>query len=120
MAGVAESQSLLQNVVVRYSVLPVDGQNAFEAAHVEGVQTTLLSQVYGPCLIAIEESVEDAGLMDAHISVLCEHPVVPHPFRKLSFSVRVDLCVKRQVGRDGAGDIGVNYYSCGNRICCNC
>ena len=96
-----------QNVVVRYSVLPGDAQNAFEAAYVEGVQTQLLSQVYGPFLTSIEESAEDAGLIDAHLGVFCEHPVVPHPFRQLGHGCcgfpcpPVDLCVKRLVGRDG-------------------
>lgn len=54
---------------------------------------------------------------DAHnLGVLCEDPVVPHPFRQLGHGCcdfrypPVDLCLKQLAGRDGGPKLSKVLY----------
>ena len=45
----------------------------------EGVESTFMADVGGPCLTAIKEHAEDACLVDTHLGVLRKEAVFPHP-----------------------------------------
>ena len=72
---------------MRYSVPPGDVQDAFETAHVKGVQAAFLSGVSDPRLATVEESAENAGLVDTHLGVFCGHLVLPHLFDNLAMDL---------------------------------
>lgn len=75
----ASHAEAFQNLCVRYFVLPLGAQNAPQAPQVKAVEFLPMSRVSGPCLTAIEECAERAGLVDMQLGLLCEVDIVPDP-----------------------------------------
>ena len=73
----AGASSSFRDNVIWDLVLPSDVQNALEAAHVKGIELSLLSGKQCPGLTALQEGAHDAGSVDLDLCVLDQLAVVP-------------------------------------------
>ena len=69
--------SALEDLGIRHLVTPMDADDAAQEAHVEAVQFTLLFGVCCPCLTAVEESADHAGILHCHLCWNCQLWVLP-------------------------------------------
>ena len=53
-------------------VPPLDAKDAFETAHVEGLQSLYVTTIWGPCLAAIQEDRDANGFVDCDFGRYCE------------------------------------------------
>ena len=94
-----------QDHSIWHIVSPIDVEDAAEAVHVENVESLFLLCICHPCLTAIQQGTDDAGIVYCHLSRSCQPGVLPdtcgEPTKcccSLS-SALVDLCIKGpQVG----------------------
>lgn len=54
---------LLQDLSIGHFVLLGDSQNTVETAHVKSIYFPFLSGVHGPCLAALKQRTDDAGMV---------------------------------------------------------
>ena len=73
----AHEAGSLEDLRVQNLVLPSDLQQAAKRAEVEAVEASLLSSVRRPRLTAIEESRQDAGLVDQDLCPFAQQAVAP-------------------------------------------
>ena len=71
------ASSSFQDSVVWDLVLPGDVQNASEAAHVKGIELSLLYGTQCPGLAAMQVGAHDAGSVDLDLCVPSQFAVVP-------------------------------------------
>ena len=69
--------SRLEDLGTGHLVTPMDAEDAAQAVHVEAVQFALLFGVCRPCLAAVEESADDAGIVHCHLCWNCQLWVLP-------------------------------------------
>ena len=97
----AHEAGSLEDFRVRNLVLPSDLQQAAKRAEVEAVEASLLSSVRRPRLTAIEESRQDAGLVDQDLCPFAQQAVAPDSLVQLGHDPcsfgdpRADLGVER-------------------------
>ena len=64
--------STLEDLGIGHLVTPMDAEDAAQAAHVEAFQFALLFGVCCPCLAAVDESADDAGIVHCHLCLNCQ------------------------------------------------
>ena len=69
--------SALEDLGIGHLVTSMNAGDAAQAAHVEAVQFALLFEVCCPCLAAVEESADHAGIVHCHLCWNCQLWVLP-------------------------------------------
>ena len=95
---------MIQDLWVGNFVLPLGVQNALQAPQVEAVQFPLLACVGGPCLAAVDEYTEHAGLVDAHFGLHSE-PLVNYYLYRIA--IMHALCIINSHKLTVQGHLGI-------------
>ena len=91
--------STIQNLGVGHSVFLAYAQDTANTFHVEGVESSLLSDIRSPCLAAVQQYANDTGVIDCHLCFNCQLGVYPYTSHEAGESCSClpdpldDLCV---------------------------
>ena len=93
-------------------VLPLDVQNASQAPQEKAVEFPLLACVRGPCLAAVEEYTEHAGLVDVHVHFGLHGPLLQSGHNCCCLgNPAVHLCINGERAGDGGPEVGEVLHS---------